>query len=100
MNFFILKYLLNNIANTKHIYPSKSQRMATHHNNSEINDLTRNNAKLNKVLEYIRRLEQERADLAEELIKTETAIIETENASLLARAAILANAGHGPTAPE
>ncbi len=74
--------------------------MATHHNYTEINDLTRNNDELNEVLEYIRRLEKERADLAKELIKTKIAIIETENASLLARAEIFANAGHGPTAPE
>jgi hypothetical protein len=60
----------------------------------------RKTTELNEALALIRRLEQERADLAEELIKTEIKIIETENASLLARAEIFANAGYGPTAPE
>jgi hypothetical protein len=74
--------------------------MATNHNHDETNDLARNNAKLNELREYIRRLEQERAELAEKLSKTKIAIIEIENASLLARAEIFASAGHGPTAPE
>ena len=60
----------------------------------------RKNTELSKMRDYIRRLEQERADIAEELSKTKNAIIETENASSLARAEIFANAGHGPTAPE